>query len=506
MQRRVLLVILDGWGLAPAGSGNAISLARTPNFEYYWSHFSHTKLSASGEAVGLPVGQMGNSEVGHLNIGSGRAVLQDLPRITKSIKDGEFFGNKALVDAFANAKATGHPVHLLGLVSPGGVHSHEEHLYALLEMAKQEKIHNVFVHVFTDGRDVKPKSALEYVQKLEKTLKEIGVGSIATVSGRYYSMDRDNRWNRIQSAYDAIVSGEGELADSAEEAIEKSYKVGISDEFIRPTIINDQGMIKSGDSVIFFNFRSDRPRELCHALLDTKFKSFVPHKQLNNLYFVTMADYDPTIPVTAVAFPSVEVPNTLSETISHYGLSQFHIAETEKYAHVTFYFNGGKEKSVVGEERLLVPSPQVSTYDLRPKMSIGKVEKELIERIGSFDFIVVNFANPDMVGHTGKLIPAIEACDFVDEALGRVVSAAQKENYTILITADHGNIEKMLNSDGTPNTAHTTDKVPFIVISQDDYIMKKIVEPKLSNIAPTILSIMSLPKPKEMSASLLEES
>lgn len=500
-----MLVILDGWGLAPAGSGNAISLARTPNFEYYWSNFLHTKLSASGEAVGLPVGQMGNSEVGHLNIGSGRAVLQDLPRITKSIKDGDFFHNKSLLGAFASAKAAGSSLHLLGLVSPGGVHSHQEHLYALLEMAKQEKVHNVFVHVFTDGRDVKPKSALKYVQNLEKTMKDIGVGTIATVSGRYYSMDRDNRWNRIQSAYDAIVSCQGELADSAEEAIERSYKVGITDEFIRPTIIDKEGTIKNGDSVIFFNFRSDRPRELCHALLDTKFKSFIPHQQLKNLYFVTMADYDPSIPVSAVAFPSVDVSNTLSETISQYGLEQFHIAETEKYAHVTFYFNGGKEKPVVGEERLLVPSPQVSTYDLRPKMSIGKVEEELLQRIGSYDFIVVNFANPDMVGHTGKLKPAIEACEYVDEALGRVVRAAQKEDYTILVTADHGNIEKMLNSDGTPNTAHTTDKVPFILITQDDCIIKKVVEPKLSNIAPTILSIMGLPKPKEMSASLLVE-
>lgn len=497
MFRRVLLVILDGWGVAPATKGNAVSLAKTPNFDFFWSKYPHTLLSASGEEVGLPKGQMGNSEVGHLNIGGGRVVWQDLPRITKSIRDGSFFENRELKKAFSHAKEGEKPLHLIGLLGPGGVHSHQIHLYALLEMAKREKVHNVFVHVITDGRDTSPRSALKYLNELEDKMKEIGVGKIATICGRYYAMDRDKRWQRVEMAYNAMTQGIGETASKAALAVEKSYKRGVSDEFIKPIIVRKDGIIQDDETVIFFNFRSDRPREICQAFLLPEFKGFKRQKVIKNLYFLTMCEYEKDLPVTAVAFSPEIVKNNLAEVISDEGLSQFHIAETEKYAHVTFFFNGGTEKAFEGEERLMIQSPLVTTYDLKPEMSAPEITRELIKKIGKFDFIVVNFANPDMVGHTGDVEATVKAVETVDNSLGQVVEKAKEENYDVIVIADHGNAEKMVNNDGTPCTAHTNSPVPFIYIGSEA-ILRKLDNPKLANVAPTILSIMGVPKPNEM--------
>lgn len=498
MNRRVLLVILDGWGLAPAGKGNAISLAKTPNFDNLWSSCPHTTLAASGKAVGLPVGQIGNSEVGHLNIGAGRVILEDLPRITKSIKDGSFFENIALKEAFAESRKRNKPVHLMGLVSPGGVHSHQDHLFALLEMAKKENVPSVYIHVFTDGRDVDPQSALVYIKELEAKMSEIGIGQIATISGRYYAMDRDNRWDRTQSCYNALVLGRGELAKNSEIAIENSYKRGITDEFIRPTIINPAGLISDDNIVVFFNLRSDRPRELTKSLILNNFTSFVRENVLKNLFFVSMTEYEDDLPVNGIVFPPQKLKNTLSEAISKSGLRQFHIAETEKFAHVTFFFNGGREEAFSGEDRVLIPSPKVATYDLKPGMSAGQVSTKLMEKIGFYDFIVVNFANADMVGHTGKIPETVKAIETVDQCLGGIVTAGRNKNYDIVVVADHGNAEKMLDGKGMPFTAHTTNQVPFIYIGEENKIISKIDEPKLGNIAPTILDLMGITKPGEM--------
>lgn len=498
-----MLVILDGWGLAPASATNAVSMAKTPNFDFLWSHYPHLKLAASGEAVGLPVGQMGNSEVGHLNIGAGRVVWQDLLRISNAIKDGSFFQNKVLADTFTYAKEKNKSLHLLGLVSDGGVHSHISHLFALLEAAKHAGVHDVFVHIFTDGRDVPPKSALAYIAALEKEMKELGVGKIATVCGRYYAMDRDNRWDRVKLAYEAVVDGRGELADTAEEATQDSYARGVTDEFIRPTIIDQAGMIKSGDAAIFFNLRSDRPRQLCRALVDPCFSGFKCQNSPEKLHFVTMTDYDSTLKIQGVVFPQEEIKNVLSEVISAHDLKQLHIAETEKYAHVTFFLDGGVEAEVKGEDRIMIPSPKVATYDKKPAMSAAEVGEKLLEQIGKYDFIAVNFANADMVGHTGVMKAAVSACEAVDNELGKIVSKAQELGYNIIVTADHGNAEKMLNGDGSPCTSHTRSPVPFILVSKDGYHMLTIREPKLGNIAPTILTLMNLPKPKEMKESSL---
>lgn len=498
-----MLVILDGWGLAPAGPGNAISMANTPNFDFLWSHYPHLSLAASGEEVGLPAGQIGNSEVGHLNIGAGRVVLQDLPRISNSIKNGSFFKNKVLADTFTYAKKNNKAVHLLGLVSDGGVHSHLSHLLALLEYAKAEKVHEVYIHVFTDGRDVAPKSALKYIAELEKEIKAIGVGKIATVCGRYFSMDRDNRWDRVELAYDAIVSGKGELSDTAQEAISDNYARGVTDEFVRPTVIDPAGQIADGDAVIFFNLRSDRPREISRALIDSKFAGFKRKKTLKELYFVTMTEYDASLAVNGVVFPFEEQKNVLNEVISAEGLKQFHIAETEKYAHVTFFLNGGREKAVAGEDRVLIPSPKVATYDLKPEMSAAGIGEKLLDAIGRYDFIVVNFANADMVGHTGIVKAAIKACEAVDSELGKVVKKGLQLGYNVIVTADHGNAEKMLNRDGTPCTAHTTSLVPFILASNESHKLRRLAEPRLGNIAPTILDLMEIEKPKEMTESSL---
>lgn len=498
-----MLVILDGWGLAPASATNSVSVANTPSFDFLWSHYPHTKLAAAGEEVGLPVGQMGNSEVGHLNIGAGRVVLQDLPRISKSIHDGTFFKNKVLDDTFEYAKKNKKPLHLMGLVSDGGVHSHISHLFALLEYAKKAGVHDVFVHVFTDGRDVQPQSALRYVDMLEKEMKNIGVGKIATISGRYYAMDRDNRWDRVKLAYEAMVEGKGELADSAKEAVEDSYTRGLSDEFIRPTIVCPDGLIGSGDAAIFFNLRSDRPRQLTRALVDPCFSGFKCQNTPEKIHFVTMTEYDQDLKVNGIVFPQQKLKNVIANVISENALKQFHIAETEKYAHVTFFFDGGIEKASKAEDRFMVPSPQVATYDKQPEMSAAGVGNKLLENIGKYDFIVVNFANADMVGHTGVMKAAVKACEAVDDELGQIVKKAQKEGYNIVITADHGNAEKMLNADGSPCTSHTTNPVPFILVTGEKTKLRDTKNPKLGNISPTILDLMGIEKPREMTEESL---
>ncbi len=500
MNRNVLLIILDGWGIAPASESNAISLSNLPNYNLYWKKYPHIELAASGIAVGLPEGQIGNSEVGHSNIGAGRVILEDLPRINRAIDNKSFFKNKALVDACEYAKRTKNSLHLIGLVSPGGVHSHQNHLYALLELAKKVGVESVFIHVITDGRDVDPKSALRYVVQLESKIKRIGVGEIATVCGRYYMMDRDNRWNRVEKAYGMLVMGEAKEAPSAKIAINDSYKKNITDEFIEPVIIKKEGLIKDKDAVIFFNIRSDRPREITKALIQKKFDSFVRRKIFDNLYFVSMTEYEKDLPVKAVAFEPQIIKNCLAEVLSNNGLTQLHIAETEKYAHVTFFFNGGSEKPFPHEKRVLVPSPKVATYDLAPEMNAKGVCEGILNNIGRYNFIVANFANADMVGHTGNVEAVVRSCEKVDECLGKIVKMAEKFNYETLIIADHGNAEKMKTDDGEPHTAHTTNKVPFIYIG-NRYKIKEVIEPKLGNVAPTILELMSVKKPKEMTES-----
>jgi 2,3-bisphosphoglycerate-independent phosphoglycerate mutase len=497
MNGRVILIILDGWGLAPAGPGNAISLAETPNFDYFWTKYPHLVLAASGENVGLPPGQIGNSEVGHLNIGAGRIVWQDLPRISEAIKNGSFFENGSLKAAFSYAKKEKKPIHLIGLLSDGGVHSHQEHLEALLLMARKEKVESVYIHVFTDGRDVAPKSALTYIDRLKVKIKELKLGTVITIIGRFYAMDRDKRWDRTQKAYEALVLGKGSRARTAEEAIENSYKRGITDEFIEPVILNKKGLIKEGDAVIFYNLRSDRPRQITEALVQPDLPGLKREKVLKNLFFVTMTEYEKDLPVK-IAFTEEIIVSCLAEVLSRNNLRQFHIAETEKYAHVTYFLNGGKEEPFFGENRLLVPSPKVKTYDLLPEMSVKAVTTSLKKVLGEYDFIVVNYANLDMVGHTGNIPATVKACETVDQCLGDLVETARENGYHIIITADHGNAEKMLDAKGDPVTSHTTNPVPFIYINSEDQRLKFNKEAKLGNIAPTILDIMGIEKPKEM--------
>lgn len=500
MNRKNLLIILDGWGIAPSSDSNAISLASIPNFNKFWRNYPHIALRSSGVAVGLPEGQIGNSEVGHSNIGAGRVVLEDLPRINKAIDNKTFFKNEALLGAVRYAKRTSNPLHLIGLVSPGGVHSHQKHLYALLELAKKEELEKVYIHAITDGRDVEPRSAATYILELEKMIKKIGISEIATVCGRYYMMDRDCRWNRVEKAYEMLVLGEGNYSDSAHKAISDSYKKEITDEFIEPTIIKKEGLITDNDAVIFFNLRSDRPREITKALIDKKFTNFLRKKILEGLYFVTMTEYEKDLPVKAVAFTPQTIENCLAEVLSKEGLNQLHIAETEKYAHVTFFLNGGREKPFLHEKRILVPSPRVATYDLCPEMNAKGVCEAILNNLGRYNFIIANFANLDMVGHTGDVKAVVKACEKVDECLGKVVNLARKLDYKVIIIADHGNAEKMKTEEGEMHTAHTTNKVPFIFIG-DGYEIKEVVEPKLGNVAPTILELMSIKKPKEMTES-----
>ncbi|NFT05534.1 2,3-bisphosphoglycerate-independent phosphoglycerate mutase [Clostridium botulinum] len=506
-KRPVMLMILDGFGIAPKSEGNAVSLAKKPNFDRLVANYPTSELQASGLDVGLPEGQMGNSEVGHLNIGSGRIVYQELTRITKAIKDGDFFENESLMKAMTNAKNNNSALHLMGLLSDGGVHSHIEHLRGLLEFAKKEGIQNVYVHAFMDGRDVAPSSGKEFVEKTESMMAEVGIGKIATISGRYYAMDRDNRWERVELAYNALVLGEGETANSAVEAMEKSYHDNKTDEFVLPTVVLENGAptatIKNGDSVIFFNFRPDRAREITRAINDKVFDGF--KRETLNLTFVTMTQYDKTLEGVEVAYKPQTLANTLGEYVSSKGLNQLRIAETEKYAHVTFFFNGGVEKENPGEERVVIPSPKVATYDLKPEMSAYEVTDELLNRLDSdkYDMVILNFANPDMVGHTGVIPAAVKAIESVDECLGKIADKMLEKDGCLFITADHGNAETMIDfSTGNPFTAHTIDPVPFVWIANNTE-GKTIKDGKLADIAPTMLNQLGLEVPAEMTGENL---
>ncbi|MGG7078266.1 2,3-bisphosphoglycerate-independent phosphoglycerate mutase [Clostridium sardiniense] len=506
-KKPVMLMILDGFGIAEASEGNAVSLAKKPNFDKLMKEYPHSMLEASGMAVGLPEGQMGNSEVGHLNIGAGRIVYQELTRITKAIADGEFFKNEELLKAIKNAKENNTALHLMGLLSDGGVHSHINHLKGLLEFAKKEGLTEVYVHAFMDGRDVAPSSGKEFIEKTEEMMKEVGVGKIATVSGRYYAMDRDNRWERVELAYNAIVKGTGNTATSAVEAIQESYNDKKTDEFVVPTVVLEDGhptsTVKSGDSVVFFNFRPDRARELTRALTQKDFDGFNAEKL--DLTFVTMTQYDKTFEGVMIAFKPQTLENTLGEFVADKGLNQLRIAETEKYAHVTFFFNGGVEQPNENEDRALIASPKVATYDLKPEMSAYEVTEELLNRIDSdkYDMIILNYANPDMVGHTGVIPAAVKAIETVDECLGKVADKILEKGGSLFVTADHGNAETMIDfKTGTPFTAHTIDPVPFVWVSKDTE-GKTLENGKLSDIAPTMLQEMGLEAPSEMTGHSL---
>ena len=502
-KKPVMLMILDGFGIAPMSDGNAVESAKKPNFDRLIKNYPSTQLQASGMFVGLPEGQMGNSEVGHLNIGAGRIIYQELTRITKEIQDGGFFTNEALMAAINNAKENNSALHLMGLLSDGGVHSHIDHLKGLLDLAKKYGVKEVYLHGFMDGRDVAPSSGKDFVVEIERYMNEIGVGKIATLSGRYYAMDRDNRWERVELAYNAMVLGKGETATSAVEAIEKSYHDNKTDEFVLPVVVDNNGMIKNGDSVIFFNFRPDRAREITRAINDKEFTGF--NRETLNLTFVTMTQYDKTLEGVLVAYRPQTIENTLGEYVSNKGLNQLRIAETEKYAHVTFFFNGGVEKEYAGEDRALVSSPKVATYDLKPEMSAYEVTEELIKRIDEdkYDMIILNYANPDMVGHTGVMEAAVKAIETVDECLGKVADKILEKDGTLFITADHGNAEIMVDfSTGNPFTAHTTDPVPFVWVSNRTE-GRALKEGKLADIAPTMLNEMGLEKPEEMTGECL---
>ena len=506
-QKLTMLMILDGFGNNLNESGNAVAIAKTPNIDELMKKNPTTTVYTSGLNVGLPDGQMGNSEVGHTNIGAGRIVYQELTRITKAIEDGDFFSVPELCNAIENCKKNNSKLHIMGLLSDGGVHSHIRHLFAILELAKRKGFEDVYVHCFLDGRDTPPASAEGYILKLEEKMKEKGVGKIASISGRFYAMDRDKRWQRIQKAYDAMVNGVGVKATSAEMAIEASYQKEVFDEFVEPTVIysGDKPIaaIDENDSVIFFNFRKDRARELTRSLVDKDFSGF--EKKYFPLYYVCFAVYDATIENVHIAFREEELKNTYGEIIANKGLTQLRIAETEKYAHVTFFFNGGEEKQYKGEDRILIPSPKVATYDLQPEMSAIEVTDKVVEAIESkkYDTIILNYANPDMVGHTGKLEAAVKAIETIDACVGRVVEAVNKVNGVVLITADHGNSEQMIDyTTGEPHTAHTTNDVPLILVGKQD---AKLKSGRLADLAPTMLDIMGIAKPKEMTGESLIE-
>ena len=502
MKKPLVLMILDGFGYNPEDYGNAIHAADKKNIDKLFSSNPKTLIGASGMDVGLPDGQMGNSEVGHTNIGAGRIVYQELTRITKSIADGDFFSNDAFLSAVENCKQNGSALHLMGLLSNGGVHSHNSHLYGLLELAKKNGLEKVYVHCFMDGRDVPPTSGKDFIVELENRMKEIGVGKIATVMGRYYAMDRDNRWERVGKAYDAMVKGEGNQNPCPVDTMEKSYADGVTDEFVIPTVCAKEGAISANDSVIFFNFRPDRAREITRTLVDPEFTGFA--RELFPLTFVCMTQYDATMPNVRVAFKPQSLKNTFGEYISNKGLKQLRIAETEKYAHVTFFFNGGVEKTYEGEDRALINSPKVATYDLQPQMSAYEVTDELLSRIASdkYDVIILNYANCDMVGHTGVFEAAVKAVEAVDDCVGKIVDAVLAKGGACLITADHGNADKMYEPDGSPFTAHTTNPVPFVVVGYDCKLREG---GRLADIAPTMLDILGLPQPAEMDGKTLIE-
>lgn len=496
MKKPLILMIMDGFGIA-SQEGNAIKAAKKPNLDRLFAENPVTQIGASGMDVGLPDGQMGNSEVGHTNMGAGRVVYQELTRITKSISDGDFFDNEALCEAIDNCKRNDSSLHLMGLLSSGGVHSHNTHLYGLLELAKKKGLNKVYIHALLDGRDVPPSSAKDFMEELVAKTEEIGVGKVATLAGRYYGMDRDNNWDRVEKAYSAMVYGEGVQADCPVKAIEDSYANDVTDEFVLPTVINKDGTVKANDSMVFFNFRPDRAREITRTFVDPDFKGFERKNGFFPVKYVCFTQYDATMPNVSVAFKPQSLKNTLGEYISSKGMTQLRIAETEKYAHVTFFFNGGVEKVYEGEDRILVNSPKVATYDMQPEMSAYEVADKCVAAIesGKYDMIILNFANCDMVGHTGVFDAAVKAVEAVDECVGKVTDAIAKMGGVSLITADHGNADKMYEEDGSPFTAHTTNPVPFCVVG---YPCKLREGGRLADIAPTMLQIMGLEQPAEM--------
>ena len=507
MKKPLALIIMDGFGLRQETEGNAIAAARHPNLDRLWATCPHTQIGASGMDVGLPDGQMGNSEVGHTNMGAGRIVYQELTRITKSIEEGEYLSNPVLLHAMENAKKPGAALHLMGLLSDGGVHSHIRHLFGLIEMAKKMGVEKVYVHCFMDGRDVPPTSGAGYIEELQKELDKIGTGKIATVSGRYYAMDRDNRWERVVKAYDAIVNGEGVKAPDPAAMMRQSYADGVTDEFIVPAVVTEGAEVKSGDSVIFFNFRPDRARELTRTLVDPDFAGFERKKGFFPLTYICMTQYDATMPNVEVAYAPQSLANTFGEYISKNGLTQLRIAETEKYAHVTFFFNGGVEAPYPGEDRALIPSPKVATYDLQPEMSAYLVTDEVVKRIrsGKYDVIILNYANCDMVGHTGVFEAAVKAVEAVDTCLGRTLAAIEEMGGRAFVTADHGNADMMTDEEGNPFTAHTTNPVPFIAVGFPEGTKLLPHGGRLADIAPTMLQALGLPQPAEMTGrSMLE--
>ncbi|MFC7439914.1 2,3-bisphosphoglycerate-independent phosphoglycerate mutase [Laceyella putida] len=503
----VLLCILDGFALRRETEGNAVAQANKPNFDRYWKEYPHTTLTASGNAVGLPEGQMGNSEVGHLNIGAGRIVYQDLTRVTKSIEEGEFYQNETFLNAIKNVKEHGSALHLYGLLSDGGVHSHIRHLFALLDLAAKEKVERVYIHAFLDGRDVAPDSAISYIEQLERKIAEVGVGQIATVQGRYYAMDRDKRWERTEKSYRAMVYGEGPTYRDPIQAVKESYEKSIFDEFVMPTVIVDEhnqpvGTIKDHDSVIFYNFRPDRAIQISLAFTNEDFRGFDRGpKRPKNLYYVCLTKFSESVD-GFVAYKPSDLDNTYGEVVSQHGLKQLRIAETEKYPHVTFFFSGGREEEFPGEERILISSPKVATYDLKPEMSAYEVTEALIKEIEAekHDTIILNFANPDMVGHSGKLEPTIKAVETVDECLGKIVDLVLAKGGVAVITADHGNADMVIDENGRPHTAHTTFPVPLIVTQKGVTLREGGI---LADIAPTLLDLLGVEQPKEMTGKTL---
>ena len=502
-KKPLAFIILDGYGNNPETYGNAIAAANTPYLDKLFATCPHTLIGASGMDVGLPEGQMGNSEVGHTNIGAGRIVYQELTRITKSIKDGDFFDNEALNSAIENCKKNNSSLHIMGLLSDGGVHSHITHLYGILELAKKAGLSKVFVHCFMDGRDVPPSSGKDFVESLVAKMKEIGVGEIATISGRYYAMDRDNRWDRVEKAYNAMVMGEGQYFENPVDIMTASYTDNVTDEFVVPAVCSKNGKISANDSVIFFNFRPDRAREITRTFVDDDFNGFERKNGRFPLFFVCFTQYDATMPNVSVAFKPQSLNNTFGEYISEKGLTQLRIAETEKYAHVTFFFNGGVEASFENEDRALISSPKVATYDLQPEMSAYEVADEVVNRINSdkYDVIILNYANCDMVGHTGVFDAAVAAVEAVDKCVEKTVEALKAKGGVALITADHGNADQMYESDGSPFTAHTTNKVPLILVGMEDKGLKD--NGVLADLAPTMLEILDLPQPEEMTGKSL---
>jgi len=506
-KKPIVLAILDGYGKSDLVEGNAVFAAKTPNLDKLTAENPTTVIHASGLDVGLPDGQMGNSEVGHTNIGAGRIVYQELTRITKSISDGDFFENAAFNAACDNCKAKGSALHIMGLLSDGGVHSHNEHMYALIKLAKDKGLDKIYIHCFLDGRDVSPTSGVDFAKALVNKIRDIGAGEIATVMGRYYAMDRDNRWERVVKAYDAMVKGDGEMCDSAVTAIETSYNNDITDEFVVPTVITKDGAptgkIASGDSVIFYNFRPDRAREITRTLVDPEFDGF--EREMLDLYFVCMTQYDASMPNVEVAFKPESLENTFGEYISNLGMKQLRIAETEKYAHVTFFFNGGVEKTYEGEDRILVASPKVATYDMKPEMSAYEVTDKLLEALDTnkYDVVILNYANCDMVGHTGVMEAAVAAVEAVDTCVGKIADKVAEMGGIMLITADHGNAEQMIDPvTGDVFTAHSTNVVPLILTGMGDVKLKK---GRLADLAPTILDIMGVEKPAQMSGESIIE-